>query len=227
MRFPNWLRLAWWSVPILYAVLLASPSVTLPADGLGIRRFQTPPLDPELCLGQTFTMPVDGLHAIEVFPAAAGDHVSGDVRFELYEIHSTGEPILVRATEVLAEEVVWGSSYRFEFAPIPNSRDRRYRLDLVAAPAEGVAFWATMGDRYEGGSLHANGRERWADLAFRVHAPAPSIWGRFMTLRETNPVRAYLVIASFTAIWLLLGFVLRTLPTLLPESDRTDSSHVA
>lgn len=222
----RWLRAAWWLIPVLYALALATPSVTLPGDGVGIRRFQTPPLGPDLRLGQTFTMTGDGLHAIDVFPVVAAERVSGDVRFELYELRDN-QRILVHIAEVLAEEVVTGQSYRFEFAPIPNSKDRTYRLDLVAAPAEGVAFWATKGERYEGGSMHANGRERWADLAFRAHAPAPSIWGRLMALRDTNPTRVYLTVAAFTAIWLLLGFVLRTLPNVLPESDRTDSSRVA
>lgn len=222
----RWLRAAWRLIPVLYALALATPSVTLPGDGLGIRRFQTPPLDSELRLGQTFTMTAVGLHAIEVFPVAVDARVSGDVRFELYELREN-RLIPVSVAEVLAEEVVRGQSYRFEFAAIPDSKDRTYRLDLVAAPAGGVAFWATKGERYEGGSMHANGRDRWADLAFRVHAPAPSVWRRLMMLRDTNQARAYLVLAAFVAIWLLLGLVLRTLPNVLPESDRTDSSRVA
>lgn len=226
MNLARWTRVAWWLVPVIYTLLLAAPSVTLPGDELGIRRFETPPLSQDLRLGQTFTMTGDGLHAIEVFPVAVEEGVSGEVRFELYEARNN-QLHPVRIAVVLAEDVVRSRSYRFEFAPIPDSRDRTYRLDLVASPAEGVAFKATRGDRYRGGSMHANGRERWADLAFRVHAPAPSVWGRLMTLRDTNPARAYVVMGAFVAIWLLLGLVLRLLTAIPPEPGRAGSPRAA
>jgi hypothetical protein len=159
----------------------------------------------------------NGLRAIEVRPVAASGRVSGDVRFELYEVRD-GQLFLVRTGEVLAEDVLRGPSYRFEFVPISDSKDRTYRLDLVSAPAQGVAFWATKGDRYDGGSMHANGRDRWADLAFRADAPAPSIFSRFLALRATHPARAYLLIVALTAVWVLLGLVLRRLATIPPES---------
>jgi glycosyltransferase involved in cell wall biosynthesis len=186
-------RAAWWLVPLVYGLLLAAESVTLPGYDLGLRRFQTPPLGSEMRLAQTFLMTGDGLDAIEVFPVAAGKGVSGDIRFELHEIHEVGSDHRVtrlRVLEVLAEDLVRAPSYVFAFPAIADSRDRTYRFDLVAAPADSVALWATKGRRYAGGGLHANGRERWADLAFRVHAPAPTVWGRLMTLRETHPARA-------------------------------------
>lgn len=227
MTLARWTRVAWWCVPALYAVMLALPGVDLPGDSVGLRRFLTPPLGPDLRLGQTFTMTANALHAIEVFPVAVTERVSGDVRFELYEIRGNEPRPLLRVEEVLAEDLVRGRSYRFEFAPIPISKDRVYRLDLVASPAEGVAFQATKGDRYPGGRMHANGRDRFADLAFQTYAPSPTIWGRLMTLRRTNPVRAYLVIAAFAAIWLILGAVARTLARLSPESGGLDPLRAA
>lgn len=226
MKLARWMGVAWWAIPVLYMALLAAPSVTLPGDDLGIRRFQTPPLSPDMRLGQTFTMTGNGLHTIQVFPVAVAGRVSGDVRFELFEVRDN-QLIPVGTTEILAEDVVRAPSYRFEFAAIPDSRDRTYRLDLVAAPAEGVAFWATKGDRYEGGSMHANGRDRWADLAFRAYAPAPSIWNRFMALWATNPVRAALATAALTAVWLLLGLALRALANIPPDPDHTGSPRAA
>ena len=226
MSLERWIRTLWWSAPAACALLLAAPSITLPGDDLGLRRFQTPPLGPDLRLGQTFTMTGNGLHAIEIFPVAARDRIAGDVRLELYEMQG-GLAALVGVTEVLAEEVVAASPYRFEFATIAGSKDRTYRFDLVAAPAEGVAFWATMGERYEGGRMHANGRDRWADLAFRAYAPAPSIWARFMALWATNPVRAALATAALTAVWLLLGLTLRMLANIPPEPDHTGSPRAA
>lgn len=220
------MRIAWGCLPAVFAVALASPGIRLPGDDLGLRRFRTPPLSGDLRLGQTFTMTGNGLHAIELSPAVVGGVVSGDVRFELYELRDN-QTIPVRVAEVLAEEVVRGPSYRFEFAPIPDSRDRTYRLDVVSAPATGVAFWATRGEGYADGSMHANRRERWADLAFQVDAPAPSIWAALMTLRNTSPLRAYVAMAALAAVWLLVGFVLRLLTTAPRESDRAASSPAA
>jgi hypothetical protein len=200
---------AWWLLSAVYAVLLAAPGATLPGDRLGIRVFQTPPLGPSTRFGQTFTMTADGLHAIEIFPLAAGGPVSGRVQFELHELdRGYREVKCVRVGEVPAAEIVRGPSYRFEFAPIIDSNDRAYRFDIVGPEADGVAFWATKGERYGRGAMHVNGRDRWADLGFRVYAPNPSVSGRLLMLRDTNPVRAYLVIGSCVGIWLLLGVVL-------------------
>jgi hypothetical protein len=217
----GWTGVAWWFVPVIYALLLASPSVTLPGDDLGIRAFETPPLGPDIELSQSFRMTADGLHAIEVYPVALGPRVSGEVRFDLYLIYEVGDSrgeIRIRSANVLSEDLMRTPSYRFEFAPIPNSKDSDYRLDFGASSAEGVAFLATKGERYDGGYMSVNNSGRWADLAFRAYAPAPSVWRRLMTLRETNTVRAYLVIAALPAIWLLVGFVIRILQGVSDES---------
>jgi hypothetical protein len=207
---------AWWLLSAAYVMLLAAPGATLPADRLGIRVFQTPPLGASTRFGQTFTMTADGLHAIEIFPLPVSGPVSGSVRFELHELdRGYREVKLVRMGEARAIDVVRSSSYRFEFAPIADSNDRAYRFDILGSEAEGVAFWATKGGRYGRGTMHVNGRERWADLGFRVYAPNPSVFSRLLMLRDTNPVRAYLAFASGVGIWLLLGFVLRTVRAIL------------
>ncbi len=210
-----------WAVPVASALLLVMPSVTLPGDNLGIRGFRTPPLGPDIRVGQTFVMPVDGLRAIDVFPAIVGNGPAGDVSFELYEVHDVGRErrvTRIRSLQVPAAFRLRGPSYRFAFAPILDSRDRTYRLDLVASGATGVAFWATRGERYPGGRMHANGRERWADLAFRVHAPVATVWERLMALHERSPARVYAVVAALAGLALLAPLVLRTLTgmTLLP-----------
>jgi hypothetical protein len=214
--------MAWWILPMLFAVLLTAPSVALPGDDLGLRGFQTPPLEPNMRLGQSFVMTADGLHAVEVFPVAAGGRAHGRVRFELYQIENDGREVLMRQAEVPVEDLMRASLYSFEFAPILGSKDRMYRFDLVAAVPERVTFWATHGARYEGGTMHANGRARWADMAFRVQAPAPSVGRRLMTLRETNPLRAYLLIVASLAIWLLLGFVLSAMKAIPDEAALDD-----
>jgi hypothetical protein len=194
---------------VAYALVLRAPSVTLPNDPLGLRRFQTPEIAPNVRLAQTFTMPADSLRAVEVSPASPRRSVSGAVRLELYDVTVEQEPRpLLRAAEVEAAALVTGQSYIFEFEPILDSKDRVYRLDFVSSetrPPQGVALWATKGERYDGGALFINGTRRWADLTFRTHAAAPSIWRLLMTLRETNPIRAQLVLAAFAAVWLLSG----------------------
>ena len=227
MNAARWTRLAWGLVPLAYILFLATPSVSLPGDNLGIRGFQTPALSPGTRLGQTFSMTGDGLTAVEIFPVAAGGQPSGTVRFDLYEVAANRVLTPMRRAEVPAEDVVRDPSYRFEFAPVPESKDRSYRLDLSAPEPVGVALWATRGDRYDGGSMHVNGRTRWAELAFQVHAPAPSVWSRLLTLRDRSPVRAYVVLAASAGIWLLLGVALRLLTSIPPESARTGSPRAA
>lgn len=202
--------LVWFGVPAVFAALLVAPSVTLPGDDLGLRRFQTPQLGPDVSLGQTFSMPGDGLHAIEVHPVAVGEPVSGFVRFVLYDV-TEGRSTRVRGAVVSAGSLVQAPSYRFEFPPIGDSADHGYRLDIMSESAEGVAFWATRGERYAAGSLRINNQDRWADLGFRAHAPAPSIWRLFMTLREERPARAHVAGGALMIIWLLLGLVIREL----------------
>lgn len=211
----RWARVTWWSMPVAVVGLLAAPSVRLPGDDLGIRGFQTPPLSPELALAQTFTMTAPGLEGIEVFPVAAGRPTQRLVQFELYETSEIGveyQEALVRSVEVPAEVLARTPSYRFAFAPLPISKDRTYRFDLVAPSASGVAFMATQGHRYAGGSLYANGTARWADMVFEAHAPVPSVWALLMKLRATNPVRAYAILVALPAFWLLVGLVIRALP---------------
>ena len=201
---------AWLGVAAVFVLLMAAPSVTLPGDDIGLRRFQTPQLGPGVLLGQTFSMPGDGLSAVEVFPVAVGEQVSGFVRFVLYDM-TEGRPTRVRGAVVAADSLVQTPSYRFEFPPIGDSADHSYQLDIMPELAEGVAFWATKGERYAAGSLRINNQDRWADLGFRAHAPAPSGWRLFMTLREERPARAHVVGGSIMAIWLLLGVVIREL----------------
>lgn len=205
----------WCVLLLMLAWLLARPSVTLPADAPGIRRFQTAEIAPDVRLAQTFTMTANGLHAIDVQGASMGATVSGLVRLELYDItREAGPRPLVRVVEIPAADLVAARSYRFEFPPILDSQDRVYRLDFVSSetrPARGVGLVATKGDRYAGGALVINGAVRWADIAFRTHAPAPSIGRLLMSLRGTNPIRFGLVLAAFVALVLLVPVVLRAM----------------
>jgi hypothetical protein len=210
-----------WILPVIGVLLLAAPSVTLPGDDLGIRGFVTPSLGPNVALGQTFVMTAAGLRSIEVFPVSIEDGPSGEVRFDLYELYGVGEDYretLMRTAVVSAPDLLRGPSYRFAFAPIASSSYRVYRLDVIGSAAEGVAFWATKGTRYEGGTMEINGLARWADLTFAADAAIPSIGALLMYLRDTHPARAYAVMVAFPVIWLLVGYVMRTLEALADES---------
>ena len=162
------------------------------------------------------------MHAIEVFPAPVGERVSGFARFVLYDV-TEGRPVRVRGGVVTANSLMRAPSYLFEFPPIVDSADHSYRLDISTTQAEGVAFWATKGERYADGNLRINDHDRWADLAFQTHAPAPSIWRLLMTLRDEHPMRGYIVIGAFASIWLLLGLVVRDLAGTRATPVLTDS----
>ncbi|MDA1183134.1 MAG: hypothetical protein O2930_00645 [Acidobacteria bacterium] len=225
LRTPgHWAVVVWCGVPLVIATLLATPSVTTPGDDLGLRRFQTPQLEAGMLLGQTFSMPGDGLYAIEVFPVAVGERVSGSVAFVLYDV-TESRFVPVRGAVVTSDSLMQSPSYRFAFPPIGDSADHSYLLNIAPRQTEGVAFWATKGERYEGGSLRINNQDRWADLAFQTYAPAPSIGALFTTIRETHPARGHIVIGAFTAIWLLLGLLIRELAAMnnTPGADVTSA----
>jgi hypothetical protein len=210
----RWIWYAWWCFPVAVAALFAAPVAALPGDDLGIRGFATPPLHGGVVYSQSFRMTTDGLHTIEVYPVGVGPRVNGTIRFDLYEVHELGDnrsEAHIHSADVLAGDLISAPSYRFEFPPIPNSKGRTYRFDLAGTPAQGVAFWATHGDRYEGGSLSVNDRGRWADLVFHTYAPVPSLWQRVMALRKTDSARSTVIIAAFPTIWLLAGFTIQVL----------------
>ena len=220
----TWAAIAWCTLPVAYALVLRAPSVALPNDPLGLRRFQTPEIASNVRLAQTFTMPADGLHAVEVSAASPRGSVTGNVRLELYDVTVEASHPLLRVDEVDAAVLVKTPFYTFEFTPVPDSKDRVYRVDFVSSetrPVEGLALWATKGERYDGGALFINDTRRWADLTFRTHADAPSIWRLLMTFRQTNPVRGHLVLATFGVVWLLSGLVLGVIGGL---ADRLSAS---
>ena len=192
------------------ALTLAIPPLTLPSDPLGVRGFLVP-IDRDTAVSQTFTMTADGLRAVEFRPSAMDDAVSGSVRFELTEEGSG----VVRSGDLPAARLVSSPAYRLEFASIDDSKDSVFRLDLMSSetsPVSGVAVWATKGERYADGALQINGRERWADLAFKAFAPpGRSMWDRLMAMKSPPPglSSTAVILGALAAYWLASGFVLR------------------
>jgi len=191
--------------------MLATPVVRLPSDELGLlRKFPSPEINPDIRLSQTFDMTADGLRAVE-FSAVAIGQVSGEIRLELHDI--TGhEDRLIRSADVGAADVVGVEPYRFDFSPVADSKDRVFRLDLTASsasPAEGVAVWATKGERYSGGTMLVNDNPRWADMAFRVYAQVPTGL-QLLAARSlgSGSSRGQVVLGALTASWIALGVFL-------------------
>jgi hypothetical protein len=71
--------------------------------------------------------------------------------------------------------------------------------------------WATKGERYRGGALQINGRDRWADLAFEALAPgARSDWERLVSMQSPPPGVSPrgVILAGLAAYMLMCGVVL-------------------
>lgn len=202
--------LGWALVAAAAAISLTMGPVVLPADEVGLRKFQVP-VNAETAVSQTFAMTADGLHGVEFRPETVGNVTSGTLTYELTEVGSG----VVRHGELPVARVVASSLYTVEFEPIDDSKDSIYRFDLASSqshPASGIAVWATKGDRYDDGALQINGRERWADLAFKALAPAGrSVWDRLTSMQSPPPgvsTRA-LILVGLAAYLLMSGFVLR------------------
>ena len=218
-RLPVW-TIAWLTVGVALVVALNVPNAWLPSDDLGLRRFQTPEIVPSQVLSQTFTMTADGFHAIEVTARSTGP-VSGVVRFELRE-----DNVVYRA-DVPATDLVDSPSYRLEFRPIPDSQGQNYRLDVSGSqtnPPAGVVLLATKGERYPGGTMLVDDRERWADMAFRTFAlEGRSSWTRLMLLPSgaSGFSSGHLILAALVVYWLLFGAVIRRMLFMPQGTSRT------
>jgi hypothetical protein len=222
----RWATFAWLIVGALSLAMLAMSIVRLPSDEVGLlRRFPSPEIAPDIRISQTFEMTTDGLRDVE-FSAVAIGQVSGDIRMELHDI--TGhDDRLMRSADVGAADVVGVESYRFEFSPVLDSRNRIYQLDLTASgtnPADGVAVWATKGERYTGGTMLVNGVPRWADMAFKAHAPAPSGL-QLLTAGavDSSVSRGHVVLAAFAAVWIAFGLFLRAFSR-IPDDKMLETS---
>lgn len=200
----------WALVAAAAAISLTIGPVVLPADDVGLRKFQVP-INAETAVSQTFAMTADGLHGVEFRPETVGNVTSGTLTYELTEAGSG----VVRHGELPVARVVASSLYTVEFEPIEDSKDSMYRFDLASSPsdpARGIAVWATKGEGYADGALQINGRDRWGDLAFKALSPGGrTVWDRLMAMQSPPPgVSSRTVIfAALAAYMLMSAFVLR------------------
>lgn len=143
-------------------------------DSLGLRRFLTPEVAGATQITEQFVMNRAGLRSIALRAAAVG-RVDGDIRVDLWQVRGH-DASLVRHGVLRARDLAERGVYRFEFAPLSDSRNATYRLVLASSsdhPSHGVAFWATRGDRLEDATLMYGTIDRWADLAFRTDTVPP------------------------------------------------------
>jgi hypothetical protein len=198
------------TIAVTFAVCvltLLMPVAPLPSDAPGLRRFKTPEITVHLPIGQSFTMTSRALHAIGIRPTAAGSAAQGTIRLELRD--TTEDPKLVRMEEMPVSDLLAAPRYRFEFAPIADSNRRNYRLDVSSSePHSGLALWATKGSRYPAGEMFANGKARWADLAFRAYADVPSAVDLLRTPGRMWTGSGVMVLVAFGLYALLVGLVL-------------------
>jgi hypothetical protein len=201
--------LAWLGIGVILVWSLAQPGT--PGNHARLRRFTTPEISRETTLGQRFRMNRDGLNGIEFHPAAAGSLASGEITFSLIEVTDDDRPTVVRTGRVPWTAVAGQSSYRFEFAPVADSRHKSYRFDIGATAARsGIALLAARGvERYPDNALAVNGRDRWAGLIYQTATVTPSTFSALWTGRTDAGVPGKMLLALLFGNWLLIGSVLR------------------
>lgn len=198
----------WGGIAIVNGWVLFAPP-DHPGNRLGLRRFQTPEIAADVRIGQSFKMNAPDLNAIDVRPAAIGP-VSGSVRLELRDIDISDGPVM-RAAEVAAADLVREGLYRFQFAPVKESEDRFYQLDISAspdAPSKGVVMRASRGEGFRDGTLLFNDRARWGDLAFQTHTPTVSTFRQLFGASNLPRSSGVIALAGLFISWLALGVVL-------------------
>jgi hypothetical protein len=155
-------------------------------------------------------MSMPNLNAVDLQATAIGP-LTGRIRLELIDFDMSRVPLVVRRADVDASALARSERYRFEFEPIRDSDDHRFRLDISSspdAPSSGVAFWATKGKRYANGTLLTNERERWADLAFQTHTPARRTLSALLDGRYMSKASGAIALAGLFVSWLAIGVVL-------------------
>ena len=199
-------------VVMIWAALDASSTT---GDALGIRRFRTPEVRGTVSVAQRFRMRENRLTAVEVYPAVAGP-LAGTMRLTLTDLTTAR---LVRSADVPTADIARDERFVLPVA-VDESMNHWFELTIASSPAEpasGVAFWATKGQRLDDATLLVNGRERWADLAFRTHV---SSWlsGNLPGGDSTWRLRSLIAAVAMIALWGLIGLSLRLIATVSARS---------
>lgn len=211
--------IAWIAAGVVFGVSLTQPAATFPANRWWLRAFSTPEIGSGRMVGQEFVMSRDGLNAIEFHPVPV-DSLRGRLEVRLVDLTEGATSRVVRTGTFDVADLVRRESYRFEFEPIADSKNRKYRFELTADDGmSGIALRATKGDPYPRGTLTFNGTSRWADLRFRATAPTTSIWQALWTGPIQSGTSGRIVLALLVINWMAAGVLLRVLAVRLDSAE--------
>ena len=209
LSMPRWLPVLGvgvaWLVTVVYFVAIRQAGT--PAVSAGRWSFTVGEIAGGITITQTLLVGANGLRRITIEPRPVGPDTRGEVLIALRDMTEDPRGRIWYWIAVPARRVVAGASYDFELPPIPDSRGRRYRLDISvpnAKPGQGITLRATAGHRYTEGKLFFDSREIPADLVFRTDATEASAWARmvarFRSGRDRQPTGTVLLLALAMAL---------------------------
>jgi hypothetical protein len=218
----------WLGIGLVLAVSLVLPPSVASGQSLGLRRFLTPAIGTRWRIAQHFRMNAPNLHAVEIRAAQVGP-AAGNFRLVLRDLDIPG---IERSEQVSAAALLNASRYVFEFAPIPDSKDHAYELEITTAgdnPGRGVALWATKGQPPETGHLIIE-RPRWARLVFQTYPRGEPYYRLLLGASEPAGPPRWLGLAGLLAAWLAIWPVLHAVkegdgvPSRDEGTNRTEST---
>lgn len=173
-------------------------SIGTPRTAGRLPSFQTGELTPGMVVSQTFRIGANGLAEITVYPVASGPATTGRIYMALRRAIRRGDltaTVLVREQAVDASHLAGDRSWTFAFAPIVDSYEDVFQLDLVPQMGSGgVRLLAHRGDAYPEGTMLVAGRAVPADLRFETGATRASAAARLAArFRGRAPALAVLI----------------------------------
>lgn len=158
-------------VAALAWVLARNPAIE--KRGIVQERLDAPgqPLTPEHILGQTFFSRHAGLKAVELLLVAYDpSRPPPPSRYLILTLERTDMPASspVRS-QVEALGLQHNQRVRFDFAPLPDSRNAAYRLTVRSDGDYGLSLWHTSSDAYAYGEMLENGAPQAGDLWFTAY----------------------------------------------------------
>jgi hypothetical protein len=121
-------------------------------------------------VGQRFTAPLAGLHAVEVMLVREPTGSTLPIVFHLKASPEATQDLW--NTELSTDEIQQDISYRFEFAPLPGSRGQEFYFYLESPesqPGNAAAALYSPESRLEGASAYLDDRPVAGNLQFQTH----------------------------------------------------------
>ncbi|HEX6306194.1 MAG TPA: hypothetical protein VFZ76_18485, partial [Anaerolineales bacterium] len=147
---------------ILSITLIGCSAVIRPEQ---ISSNQSLPLSNGGPIGQTFFARYRGLSGVDVYIKANGSG-AGELTLTLFKDPHRQE--VVAKSNLSAEGINGPGYYRFGFAPIINSANQDFYLELSALGDNALEIGAGPGDSYLDGALYQDGTPQEGQMAFRL-----------------------------------------------------------